>query len=98
MLEELQIPPSVIPDHNARELMRAWAAHGGLVCSLNPDAWPQDQAPIAWGILLSDIARHVADALHQAHGLDTNSVLTQLRTVFDSELTRPSAATKGKFA
>jgi hypothetical protein len=97
MLEELQIPPSVISDHNARELMRAWAAHGGLVCSLNPGAWSEDQAPIAWGILLSDIARHVADALHQAHGLDTSSILTQLRTVFVSELTRPSAKTKGKF-
>jgi hypothetical protein len=28
-----------------------------LVCSLNPGAWPPDQAPIAWGILLSDVAR-----------------------------------------
>ena len=97
MLEELQIPPNVISDHNARELIRAWAAHGGLVCSLNPSAWPEDQAPIAWGILLSDVARHVADALHQAHGLDAAAVLSQLRSVFDSELTRPSAAIKGKF-
>jgi hypothetical protein len=97
MAEELQIPSNAISDRNARELIRAWAAHGGLVCSLNPGAWPEDKAPIAWGILLSDIARHVADALHQAHGLDTAAVLTQLRSVFDSELTRPSAKTKGKF-
>lgn len=97
MLEELQIPSNVVSDHNARELIRAWAAHGGLVCSLNAGAWAEDQAPIAWGILLSDIARHVADALHKAQGLDTAAVLSQLRSVFDSELNRPSAGTKGKF-
>jgi hypothetical protein len=95
--EELQVPPNVISDHNARELIRAWAAHGGLVCSLNPTAWPEDQAPIAWGILLSDIARHVADALHQSDGLEKAEVLARIRSVFDAELDRPTAETKGKF-
>lgn len=97
MAEELQIPPNVVSDSKACELIRAWAAHGGLVCSLNPGVWPEDQAPIAWGILLSDVARHVADALHQAHGLEKTAVLSRMRSVFDSELDRPSAETKGKF-
>jgi hypothetical protein len=68
-----------------------------LVCSLNPGAWPQEQAPIAWGILLSDIARHVADALQQSYGLEKSEVLARMRSVFDTELDRPTAATKGKF-
>lgn len=96
MAEELQIPPHVVSDSKACELIRAWTAHGGLVCSLNPGTWPQDQAPIAWGILLSDVARHVADALHQAYGLEKAAVLTRMRGVFDFELNRPSAETKGK--
>jgi Domain of unknown function (DUF5076) len=87
--QELPIPTDVLSDKNAWELIRAWAAHAGLVCSPNPEAWPKDQAPVAWGILLSDVARHVADALHQAHG--------QLRDVFDKELDQPSAETKGNF-
>ncbi|MGC2193599.1 MAG: DUF5076 domain-containing protein [Terriglobales bacterium] len=97
MAEELQIPPNVVSDSKACELIRAWAAHGGLVCSLNPGAWPQDQAPIAWGILLSDVARHVADALHQTYGLEKAAILTRMRGVFDSELDRPPAETQGKF-
>jgi hypothetical protein len=95
--EELEIPPNVVSDSKACELIRAWVAHGGLVCSLNPGAWPQDQAPVAWGILLSDVARHIADALHQSYGLEPATVLSRLRAVFDSELDRPSAETKGKF-
>ena len=97
MTEELQIPPNVASDKRACELIRAWAAHGGLVCSLNPGAWPAEEAPVAWGILLSDVARHVADALHQKYGLDKSAVLSRIRGVFDSELADPTAETKGKF-
>lgn len=97
MAEELPIPPSVGSDQNANELIRAWAAHSGLVCSLNPGAWPQDQAAVAWGILLSDIARHVADALQQTYALDKGALLSRMRAVFDAELDQPSGETKGNF-
>jgi hypothetical protein len=96
-MQELQIPQNIVSDQDACELVRAWAAKGGLVCSLNPGAWPEDQAPIAWGILLSDIARHVADALHQTYGSEPAEVLSRMRAVFDSELDRPTAEAKGKF-
>lgn len=97
MAEELQIPASVVSDRKACELIRAWAVPGGLVCSLKPGAWPHDQGPIAWGILLSDVARHVADALHQSYGLEQATVLSRMRAVFDSELDRPSSETTGNF-
>jgi hypothetical protein len=97
MPEELHVPSNVVDDRNACELIRAWTAHGGLVCSLNPGAWPASDAAIAWGILLSDIARHVADALHQSYGLERTEVISRVRAVFDSELDRPTAPVKGKF-
>jgi hypothetical protein len=97
MPEQLQIPPNVASDSGATELIRAWASRGGLVCSLNPGSWPQDEAPIAWGILLSDVARHVADAPQQSYGLDKAAVLARMRGVFDTELDRPGADTEGKF-
>jgi hypothetical protein len=97
MPAELQIPPNVVSDKKACELIRAWAGYGGLVCSPNTGTWPQDQAAIAWGILLSDIARHVADALHQAHGLEKATVLATMRGVSDSDLDGPTATTTGKF-
>ena len=97
MAHELAVPQNVAVDKNAAERIRAWAPGGGLVCSLNPGAWPKDQAPIAWGVLLSDVARHVADALQQSYNLDKAAVLARLREVFDTELDRPTAETKGKF-
>lgn len=97
MSAELQIPPNVVSDKSACELIRAWAAHGGLVCSLNTGPWPQDQPAVAWGILLSDIARHVADALDPAHGLERAAVLATTRGVFDSELDGPLAPATGQF-
>jgi hypothetical protein len=93
---ELKIPPSAASDSKACELIRAWAAHGGLHCSLNPGVWPEDKAAIAWGILLSDVARHVADALTQSYNLDKTATLSKIRSVFDAELDRPSAETSGK--
>jgi Domain of unknown function (DUF5076) len=94
---ELKIPPSVASDSKACELIRAWAAHGGLHCSLNPGVWPEDKAAIAWGVLLSDVARHVADALTKTYALDKKATLSKIRTVFDAELARPTADTKGEF-
>ena len=97
MAHELAVPQTVAADQNASELIRAWASGGGLVCSLNPTAWPKDQAPIAWGILLSDVARHVADALEQSYHLDKGALLARLRDVFEAELDGPTSETKGKF-
>ena len=96
-MPELTIPPGALSDKQSQELVRAWAANGGLQCSLNPNAWPEDTAAVGWGILLSDIARHVADALYQAKNMDRESTLGQIRSVFNEELDAPSAETNGKF-
>lgn len=95
---ELKIPPSAMSDGRACELIRAWAAHGGLHCSLNPGVWPEDKAAIAWGVLLSDVARHVADALSKTYGLEKQETLAGIRSVFNKELDRPTAETTGDFA
>jgi hypothetical protein len=97
MSAELCVPPSAVSDKNACELIRAWAAHGGLHCSLNVEAWPDDKAASGWGILLSDVARHVADALKQSQGFEQPDTINQIRAVFNSELTAPTAHTKGGF-
>lgn len=94
---ELQVPPSATSDKNACEIVRAWAAHGGLHCSLNVNAWPEEGADIRWGILLSDLARHVADALYKSNQLDRERTLSKIRTVFNSELNTPTAETRGNF-
>lgn len=97
MPDELPVPPNVPSDPNACELVRAWAAHGGLQCSLDVEAFPEEHALIGWGILLSDLARHVADALYQSRHIDRSQTLSEIRAVFNSELNVPTAATQGKF-
>src|SRR5437667_12536328 len=94
---ELIIPPTAQSDKNAREVVRAWIAHGGLHCSIDPVIWSNEQGCIGWGILLSDIARHVADALHKESGLDKQQTLQAIRKTFDEEIQSPTAETKGEF-
>jgi len=93
----LDIPPGARSDKQASELIRAWAAHGGLQCSLNVDAWSGDQTTIGWGILLSDIARHVSNALYESRRLDRTQTLAQIQKVFNSELESPTTDPNGNF-
>ena len=96
MPAELAYPQTVEADSNSLEIVRAWAAHGGLHCALRPDIWPKDKAAIGWGVLLSDLARHVADALAQTYSLDRAQTLNGIRSVFEKELTAPTAETSGE--
>ena len=66
---ELPIPPEARSDEESRELIRAWAAHKGLHCSFRENTWG-DNERAAWGILLTDVVRRSADALHEQRGAD----------------------------
>jgi hypothetical protein len=93
----LEVPPGAKSDRQATELIRAWAAHGGLQCSLNINAWSGEQTTIGWGIVLSDIARHVSHALYESRQLDQTRTLAEIQRVFNSELESPTADTNGNF-
>ncbi|MGH9509410.1 MAG: DUF5076 domain-containing protein [Terriglobales bacterium] len=94
--QELLIPPLASSDPKAREMLRAWIAHEGLHCSLNVGSWG-DKEEIGWGILLSDAARHVADALFREKGVKQVDTLREIRRVFNDELDDPTSETKGEF-
>ncbi len=93
---ELSIPPSARSDAKAKELIRAWAAHEGLHCSLSVDNWGENER-LGWGILLTDITRHVANALHEQKGWDKNETIREIRRVFNAELDSPTAEPSGEF-
>ena len=63
MPKELPIPPQALRVTAASEFVRGWIVDKALYCSLNISSHGDDE-PVFWGIFLSDIARHVADALH----------------------------------
>jgi len=74
---ECQIPPEALTDPKRRELLRAWVANGSLHCSLSiPDDWPE---PAHWGVVLSDVMRHVADAYQKRDGIEFGETIRQIQ-------------------
>ncbi|HRI62681.1 MAG TPA: DUF5076 domain-containing protein [Polyangium sp.] len=86
-MKELPVPPVVRTDTRARELARVWAAHGEQHVSLDVSAWPD---PGAWGLLLVDLAHHVANAYADSQGLDASEVLVRIREAFEVEMDCPT--------
>jgi hypothetical protein len=78
---ELRIPTAVLPDKSAVELLRVWASRGKQHVALFS---PWDD-PAAWGIMLVDLAKHVANAYEQSKGKDAGAVLKRIREGFDAE-------------
>jgi len=89
---ELIVPPAVKSDPAARELVRVWAAHGQQHVSIAADVWDD---PATWGIMLVDLARHVANYYRTQRGMDPNAGLTRIRTLFDAEWDSPTSDVSG---
>ena len=94
--QQLNIPPGALEDPKSCEMLRAWIAKGGLHCSLRIGVW-KDKEAIAWGIVLSDAARHVADALQKETGVNSQETIAAIRESFDREIEAPTADTEGSF-
>jgi len=90
---DLTVPGEVARDPKASEVLRAWVANGGLVCSLRPELWDD---PANWGILLADVARHVADAIHELNGADPDETIAQIQDNFNNELDDPTDEQTGQ--
>jgi len=84
---ELIIPESTKTDLKAQEILRAWVANGNLHVSLSVETWND---PTAWGIVLADLAKHVAKAYQLHKQLDEAETLKRIKAVMDAEL--PSSA------
>ncbi|MBK8208315.1 MAG: DUF5076 domain-containing protein [Planctomycetes bacterium] len=98
---ELPIPASAKRDRKAREMIRAWIAEGDLWCTINVGTWAGvdfvDEST-AWGILLSDVAHHVANALHEEHEVPKQETLNQIRLAWDREFEGPTSGHNGQYA
>ncbi len=79
----LQIPPAAKADAKSFELMRAWIADSDLHVSLQLGGWEE---PSPWGVVLADLARHVANFYVDKTGMEREEVLAILREEFLEEL------------
>lgn len=75
----LEIPKSAQSDPAATECIRAWIAHETLHVSLLPEIF---EDPAAWGIVLADIARHLANSFHGTGGADPRDTYRQIAEAF----------------
>jgi len=93
------IPPAALRDADAVELARVWIAEQGLHCSLKFGMYADDddvaRETTAWGIILADLAGHVADALSAA-GMGAKAALFDaVVESFGAEVSRPTSNRKG---
>jgi hypothetical protein len=68
------------------ELARIWIADGSQVVTLSNQLWKD---PAAWGLMLVDLARHVAMA-YEGLGMDREVALDRIRAALYAEWDHPT--------
>jgi hypothetical protein len=96
-MKELHIPPAAQSDDESWELLRAWVAEEGLHCSLKVGVYEAEGIPEekAWGTILADAARHIADALSSLGLRESDNALADIRRHFEAELDDPTSKRTG---
>ncbi|HEX6119963.1 MAG TPA: DUF5076 domain-containing protein [Dongiaceae bacterium] len=99
-MRECIIPEPALRDQDSVEMIRVWIAEKGLHCTINVGMYEKHRVPEAeaWGMILADVTRHVADALRTRHGTDVAVTVDRIRESYLTELDSPTSETKGGFA
>ena len=98
-MRPLVIPPAAQRDEHSIQMLSAWIAERGLHCAINVGMWEAEghNEPAAWGVLLADVMRHLANAIQT--GRDGSSEVT-IEKIVDSllkELEKPTSKATGEF-
>lgn len=86
-LRELPVPPAAKTDPNAFEMARIWAANNSQHVTLDINS---TRDPAEWGLLLVDLARHLANIYHQEKGYPVEKVLARIREGVEAEWDHPT--------
>lgn len=87
MPNELPIPDAAASEARSIELVRVWAAGGQQHVSLATGLWDD---PANWGIMLVDLAKHIANAYGETSELGHAQALARLKEGFDAEWGTPT--------
>jgi hypothetical protein len=97
-VKALDPPHTIKGDPKATEMLRLWAAHNKLNVAINIGCYEEngrDEAA-AWGIILADAARHVANAMHLRYGVPATLTISKIQNAFRVELTDPTSPIDGE--
>jgi hypothetical protein len=90
----LDIPPAASRDKASFEVLRVWIAEKGQHVSIRSGAW---EDPFAWGIVLADLARHIAHAHEIQHPeTDPDAFVERLLEGFHAEIENPTDEPEGE--
>ena len=81
-MHELKVPAQVLADPHSREVLRTWIVGDINVFIAHPGAV---EDPFSWGILLVDLARHVAQGYHKDGRGEFDAILSRIKAGFDAE-------------
>ena len=84
--DELAPPSAATNDSRSFELARLWLAEGAPHVALRTGVWPD---PAAWGIVLVDLARHIAVAYHQSSEITLADAFERILVGLRAELESP---------
>lgn len=91
--DSLPIPAAAARDPRSLEVLRVWIANGEQHVALAFGMWDE---PSAWGLLLADLARHIAEAYaQQDEAVDAEDFLEQIRNGFEAEMDEPTDEVSG---
>ena len=83
--EALHIPPTAL-EQGGVEVLRAAIVEGGLHVSLRRAF----DDPEAWGMLIADVARHVARIYAKEKNMSEDETLARIRGIFEAEMDSPT--------
>lgn len=94
--KELPIPKEAGSAKESLEFIRGWIINEELYCSLNVGVWGKKESAF-WGLFLSDVAHHIADALSKEKPRDRTKTLRAIQNSFNKEIETPSEEFSGDF-
>jgi len=98
-MRPLVLPPAAQRDENAIQMLSAWIAERGLHCTMNVGMWQSEgrNEPAAWGVLLADVVRHLANAIQSEHGVNAAATVDGIVDSLLEELNKPTSEATGEF-
>lgn len=101
-MRELGPPPGIEGDESATEMIRVWLAHSQQHVSLLLGMWEdaedkQVDERDAWGFLLADLTRHIANGLNQSHNWPVKSTVQWIRQSYLQNLADDDHEIEGEY-
>ena len=80
-------------------MLSAWIAERGLHCTMNVGMWESEgrNEPSAWGVLLADVVRHLANAIQAERGVAAATTVDGIIDALLEELNEPTSGVSGEF-